>query len=137
MVRVGVVVVFIGLAFLAKYTTQQGLLPIELRLSFIALCGLALLSFGFIKRKMMPNYALALQGGGVAVLYLTLLATMKGLPGLLGMPITFSLIILVCTAGCRLALLQKQPSASSDVLGGRIRSACAAIDWQRRLHWLI
>lgn len=117
MVRVGVVVVFIGLAFLAKYTTQQGLLPIELRLSFIALCGLALLSFGFIKRKMMPNYALALQGGGVAVLYLTLLATMKGY-GLLGMPITFSLIILVCAAGCLLALLQNSQALAVMSLAG-------------------
>ncbi len=117
MVRVGVVVVFIGLAFLAKYTTQQGLLPIEVRLSFIALFGLLLLSFGFIKRQVMPSYALALQGGGVAVLYLTLLATMKGY-GLLGMPITFALIILVCAAGCLLALLQNSQALAVMSLAG-------------------
>ena len=117
MVRAGVIVVFIGLAFLAKYTTQQGLLPIEVRLSFIALSGLSLLSFGFIKRQAMPNYALALQGGGVAVLYLTLLATMKGY-GLLGMPITFALIIFVCTTGCLLALMQNSQALAVMSLAG-------------------
>ena len=117
MVRAGVIVVFIGLAFLAKYTTQQGLLPIEVRLSFIALSGLSLLSFGFIKRQAMPNYALALQGGGVAVLYLTLLATMKGY-GLLGRPITFALIIFVCTTGCLLALMQNSQALAVMSLAG-------------------
>ena len=106
-VRVGIVVLFIGLAFLAKYTAQLGLFPIEARLTTIALVGVALLAFGFLKRtqKHIAQYALTLQGAGVAVLNLTLLAAMKGY-GLLPMGMTFALMVLVCALGCALAYLQ-------------------------------
>lgn len=104
-VRVGVIVLFIGLAFLAKYTAQLGLFPIEARLSIVALFGLALLVFGFIKREKVAQYALTLQGAGIAVLYLTLLAAMKAYD-LLPMTTTFVLMVLVCAFGCALAILQ-------------------------------
>ena len=117
-VRVGVVLLFIGLLFLAKFTAQMGLFPIELRLSLVALFGMGLLGFGFVKRAHVPQYALTLQGAGVAVLYLTLLAAMKGYE-LLPMPLTFGLMVLVCALGCALACLQNsQTLAFTAFLGG-------------------
>lgn len=116
-VRVGVVLLFIGLLFLAKFTAQMGLFPIELRLSLVALFGMGLLRFGFVKRAHVPQYALTLQGAGVAVLYLTLLAAMKGYE-LLPMPLTFGLMVLVCALGCALACLQNSQTLAFTAFSG-------------------
>ncbi len=116
--RVGAVILFIGLAFLAKYTIQSGFFPIEMRLSAIALSGLILLYVGFIKRDVMPQYALTLQGTGIAIFYLTLLASMR-LYGLLGVQLTFVLLCLICIAGIYLALLQNSQALSfMSLVGG-------------------
>ena len=106
-VRVGVVLLFIGLAFLAKYTAQLGLFPIEARLTVVALAGLALLAVGFWLRQKdgVRQYSLTLQGAGIAVLYLTILAAMR-MYGLLPMAVAFALMALICTLGAVLAYLQ-------------------------------
>jgi hypothetical protein len=106
-VRVGVVLLFIGLAFLAKYTAQLGFFPIEVRLAVVAVAGLALLITGFRLRQKegVLQYALTLQGAGVAVLYLTILASMR-VYGLLPMPVAFVLMALICALGAVLAYMQ-------------------------------
>lgn len=106
-VRVGVVLLFIGLAFLAKYTAQLGLFPIQARLTVVAVAGLALLSVGFMVRTKdgVRQYSLTLQGAGIAVLYLTILAAMR-MYGLLPMPVAFALMAIICTLGAVLAYLQ-------------------------------
>ena len=106
-VRVGVVLLFIGLAFLAKYTAQLGFFPIEVRLAVVAVAGLALLIAGFRLRQKegVLQYALTLQGAGVAVLYLTILASMR-VYGLLPMPVAFVLMALICALGAVLAYMQ-------------------------------
>ncbi|MGL4768370.1 MAG: DUF2339 domain-containing protein [Formosimonas sp.] len=106
-VRVGVVLLFIGLAFLAKYTAQMGWFPIEARLTVVAVAGLALLSVGFWARQKINllQYALTLQGAGVAVLYLTILAAMR-VYGLLPMLLAFALMALICALGAILAYVQ-------------------------------
>lgn len=76
-VRVGLLVLFFGLAFLARYAVENSLLPIELRLSGIALGAIVLLGLGWRLRRQRSGYALSLQGGGVAVLYLTIFAAMR------------------------------------------------------------
>lgn len=70
-VRIGVVVLFIGLSFLVKYAAENALLPVELRLALVGASGMALLLIGFRLRDQRKGYALTLQGAGVAVLYLT------------------------------------------------------------------
>ena len=47
LVRVGILVLFFGVAFLLKYASDQGLVPIELRLAGVALGGVALLVLGW------------------------------------------------------------------------------------------
>lgn len=79
-VRTGVLVLFVGLAFLAKYAVEQALLPPQLRLAAIGAAGIALFAFGFRLHRQRPDrsgYALTLQGAGVAVLYLTVFAAFR------------------------------------------------------------
>jgi uncharacterized membrane protein len=104
-VRVGLVILFIGLTFLARYAAVAGLFPLELRLATVGAAGVALLAVGFGRRLARPGFALALQGGGVAVLYLTVFAASR-LYGLLPELPAFGLMIVVCALSCALALLQ-------------------------------
>ena len=48
--------------------------PVELRLARIGVAAVVLLAFGWRLRLSRPGYAQVLQGGAVAVLYLTLFA---------------------------------------------------------------
>ncbi len=117
-VRVGLVVLFIGLSFLARYAAASGILPIEVRLSFVAAFGIALLVVGFRTRERRPGFGLALQGGGIATIYLTLFAAAR-LYDTVPMAAAFALMIMVCALGCALALLQRsQALAVTSFLGG-------------------
>jgi len=104
-VRAGLVILFIGLSFLARYAAQAGLLPVELRLAGIGAAGIALLAVGFRQRVARPGFGLLLQGGGVAVLYLTVFAAFR-LYQLVPQLAAFALMVLVCALSCALALLQ-------------------------------
>lgn len=107
-VRMGVVVLFVGLAFLAKYAIDQAILPPELRLASIGLAGIALFVFGFRLRTKKPDrlaYALTLQGAGVAVLYLTVFAAFR-LYQFLPASAAFVVLGLVCAFSTAIALLQ-------------------------------
>jgi uncharacterized membrane protein len=77
LVRSGIVVLFIGVSFLIKYATEHTQVPIELRLAGIVLTGIALMVVGWRLREKRPQYAWALLGGGIGVLYLTIFAAMK------------------------------------------------------------
>ena len=73
-VRLGVVILFFGVAFFLGYVAERGLLPVEFRLSGAATAGAALLVIGWRLRKARRDYALALQGGGAGIVYLTVFA---------------------------------------------------------------
>ena len=75
--RVGVIVLFFGVAFLLKYAADRGWFPIELRLAGAALGGMLLLGIGWNLRERRRNYALVLQGGGVGIVYLTVFAAVQ------------------------------------------------------------
>lgn len=112
--RVGAIVLFIGLSFLAKWAADNALFPPELRLAAIGLVGIALLVQGFrLARAALAteaddstrsNYAILLQGAGVAVLYLTIFAAFK-LYGLIPPVAAFVLMGFVCALSTLLALL--------------------------------
>ncbi len=104
-VKVGVIVLFFGVAFLLKYAADQSLLPIELRLTGTALGGLALLIFGWRLRHRRENYALTLQGGAVGVLYLTVFAALR-LYSVIPPGLAFGLLLLFVALSALLALLQ-------------------------------
>ncbi|TRW15019.1 DUF2339 domain-containing protein [Glacieibacterium frigidum] len=117
-VRAGLVILFIGLAFLARFAAQHALFPIELRLAIIMVVGMALLGVGFSRRHIRPTFALALQGTGVAAIYLTIFAATRLFDVLPPLP-AFGLMIVVCALACALALLQNaQGLAVAAFLGG-------------------
>jgi uncharacterized membrane protein len=117
-VRAGLVVLFLGLVFLARFVALSGLFPIEARLATVAAVGIALLVIGLNKRNERPDFALSLQGAGVAVLYLVVFAAAKVfgvLPPLAG----FGFMILFATLGCALAVVQdSRAMAFASFLGG-------------------
>lgn len=117
-VRVGLVILFVGLSFLARFAAQAGLFPIEARLALVALAGAALLVVGFNRRLARPDFALALQGAGVAVMYLTVFAAAK-IYTVVPMGAAFALMIVFAGLGCALALLQNaRGMALISFLGG-------------------
>ena len=75
--RVGIVILFLGIAFLLKLAVDRGWLPIELRLAGAALAGLALIAVGWRLREKRLTYALVLEGGGVGIVYLTVYAAVN------------------------------------------------------------
>src|SRR3990172_6339093 len=104
-VTVGVVVLFFGVAFLLKYAVERALFPIELRLASVALGGVALLVLGWRTRPARPGFGLALQGGGVGILYLTVFAAFR-LYGLVPGTMAFGLLFLFVALSAVLAVAQ-------------------------------
>jgi len=117
-VRAGLVILFVGLVFLARFAANAGLFPIEIRLTVIAATGLALLLIGLRKRVDRPPFALSLQGAGVGILYLVVFAAAKAYD-VLPPAAAFAFMILFATLGCALALMQNsQAMALASFLGG-------------------
>ena len=112
--KVGVVILFFGAAFLVRYAADRGLLPIEFRLMGVVLASLVLLALGWRLRRSQPPFAMALQGGAVGLLYLTISAAFR-LYGLLPPVLTFALLLTVVALSVALAVLQDAPSLA--VLG--------------------
>jgi uncharacterized membrane protein len=120
-VRMGVLVLFVGLAFLAKYAVDNALLPPQLRLAAIAAAGIGLFVAGFRLRhkgEEKRGYALTLQGAGVAVLYLTVFAAFR-LYQFLPAGAAFAALALVCLFSAVIALAQNAlPMAFIGFAGG-------------------
>ncbi|MFZ2237601.1 MAG: DUF2339 domain-containing protein [Dokdonella sp.] len=115
-VKVGMLVLFAGVAALLKYATDAGwfTLPIEFRMAGIALAAIAALLFGWHQRDQRPAFALSLQGGAVGILVLTVFAAFR-LYGLLPAGAAFALLVLIVAATCVLAV--RQNSLALAVLG--------------------
>lgn len=103
--RIGIVVLFFGAAFLAKYAADHSLFPIELRFAALAAGALALTIVGWGLRSKRPAYAEVLQGGGIAGLYLTVFAA-ASLFKILPLGLAFGLMIGIAFAAAILAVAQ-------------------------------
>ncbi|WP_179401490.1 DUF2339 domain-containing protein [Burkholderia guangdongensis] len=117
-VRVGIIVLFFGVAFLLKYAADNDMLPIEFRLAGTAIGATALLVVGWRVGARRAAYGLVLQGGGVGVLYLTVFAATK-LYHLLPVGAAFPLMVAVCALSAFLAIRQNaSPLAFMGSAGG-------------------
>ena len=103
--KVGILVLFFGIAFLIKYAYERIHVPIELRLTGVAIGALVLLVIGWRLRTTRPGYALILQGGAVGVLYLVVFAAFR-LFGLMPATLAFALLVGIAAASAALAVLQ-------------------------------
>ncbi|CAE6825254.1 hypothetical protein R69927_03617 [Paraburkholderia domus] len=108
-VRVGIIVLFFGIAFLLKYAADNSLLPIEFRLAGVAFAATALIGLGWQIGERRGAYGLILQGGGVGALYLTVFAATKLYP-LLPAGAALPLMIAICGLSAFLAVRQNASS---------------------------
>ena len=117
-VRVGIVILFFGVAFLLRYIAEHSHIPIQFRLSGVACGGIALLVLGWRLRVRRPGYALTIQGGGVGILYLTTFAALR-LYLVLPPAIAFAILVFLAAFSALLAVLQNsQAFAVLAVAGG-------------------
>ena len=75
--RIGVVILFFGVAFLLRYLAEIVTVPIEWRLVGVGVAGLLLVGVGMWLAHARPGYGLSLQGAGAGVLYLTIFAAFR------------------------------------------------------------
>ena len=116
--KVGIVLLFFGIAYLVRYAAEHDLISIEMRLTGAALISLLVLATGWTLRERSPVYGLTLQGGGIGGLYLTCFAAFR-LYGLLPHSLVFVLLVVICAASVVLAIVQRaQALALLASLGG-------------------
>jgi uncharacterized membrane protein len=126
MVRVGVVVLFFGVAFLMKYAAEHVHVPIEARLTGVALGAIVMLILGWRWRERAGGYGLVLQGGGVGVLYLVVFGAFRIwtlVPG----ELAFALLVAIAFASAVLAVAQDSRAlAIAGVSGGFLAPVLAS-----------
>lgn len=116
--RLGVLITFVGAVYLIRYAAEAGYLPVELRLAGLSLAALAMVGLGWRLREQLTGYALTLQGGGLALLYLTVLAALRYYQLLAPTP-AFSLLVLIAASSALLAVRQNAlPLAVIGFAGG-------------------
>jgi uncharacterized membrane protein len=107
-VKVGVLILFLGLAFLLRYAAERVTVPVELRYAGVALFGAVLLGLGWRLRARQDGYGLILQGAGIGVFYLTTLAALK-ISQLLPPELAFAFLFVVTVLSALLAVAQNAP----------------------------
>ena len=115
--RVGVVVLFFGVAFLLRYFAEHFDLPLQAKLIGVAIAGFVLMALGARLRTTRPGYGLSLEGGGAGVLYLTVFAAVR-LYALLSPEVALALLVVVAAVTVwRAWRSDSQPLASLAVAG--------------------
>lgn len=125
-VRVGIVVLFFGVAFLLKFAAQHARVPLELRVAGIGAGAVALLMIGWRLRTSRQAYALALQGAGVGLLYFTLFGAFR-LYHLVPPGLALATMVAVAGLSALLALRQDSPALMTiGVTGGFLAPVLAS-----------
>ena len=119
-VKVGVLVSLIGVGLLLREANRRGVINItlEMRLIAVALFGLVLLAIGWRLRRKNPVYGVSLQGGGVAVLYLTTFASFAVYGVLPAAPAGVAVIAVTVGAGYLSVVQDSPPLAVLGIIGG-------------------
>lgn len=118
MTRVGVVILFFGVAFLLSWFADQLTLSVEVALALVAGAGAALIALGAKLAAGRPGYALSLEGAGAGILYLTTFAASRVFDVLPPVP---ALVALVAVAAFTVALAWRADSqalAALAIAGG-------------------
>lgn len=112
--KIGVVLLFFGIASALKVAAEHAVFPLEARLALAVVGALVLLGLGWRKREVQPMFGLAMQGGGIAILYLLVYLAFSYF-ALIGAHTAFAGFA-VLGAGC-VALALAQNGVSLAVLG--------------------
>lgn len=116
LVKIGIVLLFFGLASGLRLAAEYGLLPIPARLFLTTVAGIGLIVFGFAKTRDGEHrtFGLSLQGGGFALLYLVTYFMLSRYV-MIGQGVAFSLFAvfgIVC-----MAMAARQDGPALAVLG--------------------
>lgn len=116
--RVGLLILFVGVAFLLRYVAEHTRVPIEVRLLGVSLGALVFLAIGWRLRERRAGFAMTLQGGAIGILYLIAFASLR-LYGVLGPGAAFGLMAMLAILSGLLAVLQDgRALATLGALGG-------------------
>lgn len=116
-VRVGVLVLLVGVVFLLRLASDYFTAPIELRLGLVALGGLIATALGLKLSKKRRGYGLTLQGAGLATIYLTLFAAFK-MYHVLPSTLTFGLLAILAVISAVFAVKQDALPLAVLAFGG-------------------
>jgi uncharacterized membrane protein len=117
-VRIGIIILFFGVAFLLKYVADRNLLPIGLRLFAVGTGAAIMLVIGWRLRLKRMTYAVLIQGGAVGIMYLTVFAAAK-VYTVLTLDLAFVMMVVLVTLTGILALSQEARSlAIFGIVGG-------------------
>lgn len=117
LVRVGLLILFVGIGFLLKFAAEHSLFPIELRLIGVFLLAIVLMVFGWRLRHTRETFALLLQGGATGVMYMTIFAAAK-LYQLFPLPLALLVLIVLVAASSLLAILQNSRALAMFAAAG-------------------
>ncbi len=107
--KVGIVLLFLGVGFLLRYAAGQGYFTLEMRLAAIALASIVALVVGQRLLAKQRGYALMLQGAAIGVLYLDIFGAYS-LYQLIPATLTFALLGVVSALAAALAVMHKAVS---------------------------
>ncbi|MDH5409344.1 MAG: DUF2339 domain-containing protein, partial [Gammaproteobacteria bacterium] len=116
-VRMGIVVLFFGLSFLIKYAAEHNKLPIEIRLTGVGIVAIVMLILGWRLRHKRDKYAMILQGGSIAVLYLTVFSALR-IYQLIPAGAAFFILFALAVFSAALAVLQNSRSLAIFGISG-------------------
>ncbi|HXX85341.1 MAG TPA: DUF2339 domain-containing protein [Casimicrobiaceae bacterium] len=128
MVRVGIVVFFFGIAFLLSYFAEHFTVPVEAKFAGVALVGAAMIAVGARLRFERRAYGMALIGGGLGVLYLTVFAALELVP-LLTPAAAFALLAAIAALAAILALrFDAEALVALAAFGGLLAPVLVEVD---------
>lgn len=134
--RVGVLLLFFGVAFLFKYVASGIEISLEWRFIVTALGGLALLGVGWRLRDRRPGYAMVVQGGGIGIWYLTVFVALRF--GLVPTELAFPLLVTISVFSALLALGQDSSAlALFGAAGGYLAPVLIATKGGRHVELFI
>ncbi|XID75343.1 DUF2339 domain-containing protein [Alkanindiges sp. WGS2144] len=116
-VRVGVMVLLVGVVLLLRLANDLFIIPIEVRLGVVAFGGVALTLLGLKLRLKRRSYAMSIQGAGLAIIYFTLFAAFR-LYEVLPASLTFALLAVLAGVSAGLALMQNALPLAVLAFGG-------------------
>lgn len=125
--RVGILVLFFGVAFLIKYAVDREILVFTppMRLLAIGAAGVVLLGLGGYLGRVRRDYGLLLQGAAIGVLYLDVYGAYQ-LYGLMPAAVAFSGLLLIGLLAAALAIWQDAPALAWFGFAGGFLAPLAA-----------
>ena len=116
-VRVGVIVLLVGVILLLRLANDLLTIPIEVRLGAVAMGGVVLTLIGLKLRQKRRSYAMSIQGAGLAIVYFTLFAAFR-MYEVLPASLTFGLLAILAIVSAALALMQNALPLALLAFGG-------------------